>query len=60
MENEIKIVVATHKKYQMPADEMYIPLQVGAAGKKNEDGTPLDFGYVRDDSGENISDKNYR
>lgn len=60
MQSDIKIVVATHKKYEMPKDEMYIPLQVGAAEKKNSDGTPLDFGYVRDDSGDNISEKNYR
>lgn len=60
MNDDIKIVVATHMKYEMPEDKMYIPLHVGAAGKKNSDGTPLDFGYVRDDCGDNISEKNYR
>ena len=30
----VKIIVATHKKYQMPRDEMYLPLHVGAEGKK--------------------------
>lgn len=43
--------MATHKKYQMPEDSMYLPLQVGAEGKEN-------FGYKRDNEGENISKKN--
>lgn len=43
MEN-IKIIVATHKKYEMPKDAMYLPVQVGAQGKK-----PL--GYQRDNEG---------
>lgn len=60
LKKNIKIVVATHKKYEMPKDEMYIPLHVGSDGKKDKDGNPLDLGYVRDDSGDNISEKNYR
>ena len=48
---KIKIVVATHKSYQMPAEDCYLPLQVGAAGKKG-------LGYQRDDEGDNISCKN--
>lgn len=32
--SRVKIIVATHKKYQMPRDEMYLPLHVGAEGKK--------------------------
>lgn len=47
----IKIVVATHKKYQMPSDAMYLPLHVGHAGK-------VDLGYTGDDTGDNISEKN--
>lgn len=58
MPNNVQIIVATHKKCEMPKESMYLPLHVGAAGKFNEDGSPLDFGYTRDDSGENISDKN--
>ncbi len=58
MDSEIKIVVATHKQYQMPRDEMYFPLYVGAAGKLTEDGLPLDLGFARDDSGDNISYRN--
>lgn len=48
----IKILIATHKRYHMPTDEMYIPVRVGCA--LNDD----DFGYQRDDEGENISVKN--
>ena len=48
---DIKIIVATHKKYQMPTDKVYLPVHVGAAGKES-------IGYQRDDTGKNISDKN--
>ncbi len=47
----ICMVVATHKEYEMPIEPSYLPLQVGATGKE-------DFGYARDDTGENISEKN--
>lgn len=47
----IKIIVATHKAYKMPTDPMYVPLHVGSAGKAS-------LGYLRDDVGDNISDKN--
>lgn len=49
---EVKIVVASHKKYQMPSDNMYIPVLVGSKGKENIEG------YQRDDDGENISELN--
>ena len=59
MENKtVKIVVATHKKYKMPTDEMYLPLHVGAAGKVDACGNPLDLGYQKDNTGDNISGKN--
>ena len=48
---DIKVIVATHKKYWMPNDPMYLPVHVGAAGKES-------IGYQRDDEGENISAKN--
>lgn len=48
---DIKVVVATHKKYQMPKDDMYLPLHVGKEGKD-------DLGYIGDNTGENISVKN--
>lgn len=47
----IKILVATHKKYQMPKDNMYLPIHVGKAGKQ-------DLGYIGDDTGDNISGQN--
>lgn len=48
---KIKIIVATHKKYDMPKDKMYVPLHVGAEGKEK-------IGYKTDDTGDNISLKN--
>lgn len=47
----IKIIVATHKKYQMPIDDIYLPVQVGAEGKES-------IGYQPDNDGINISNKN--
>ena len=47
----IKIIVATHKKYKMPEDEIYLPVQVGAEGKES-------LGYQKDNEGSNISAKN--
>ena len=48
---DIKIIVVTHKEYNMPNDKIYTPICVGpnkgAIGK-----------YIADDSGENIADKN--
>ena len=48
----IKIIVATHKEYWMPEDSMYLPIQVGAEGKD------YDLGYIKDNTGKNISSKN--
>lgn len=48
----IKILIAAHKKYQMPKDDMYVPLHVG---KELSD---IEIGYVGDNTGENISEKN--
>ena len=50
---DIKILVATHKEYKMPKDNMYLPIQVGAEGKQS-------FGFQRDNIGENISSVNPR
>lgn len=47
----IKIVVATHKRYDMPSDAAYLPVQAGASGMGS-------LGYARDDAGDNISGKN--
>ena len=54
------IVVATHKKYRMPKDPLYLPVHVGAEGKRDAMGNPLDFGYQKDNEGDNISLKNPR
>lgn len=48
---DIKILVATHKKYWMPEDKMYVPIHVGKLGKS-------DMGFMGDDTGDNISIKN--
>lgn len=47
----IKIIVATHKKYKMPNDSIYLPVQVGTENKES-------LGYQPDNDGENISSKN--
>ena len=49
---DIKIIIATHKKYEMPKSNIYIPVQVGANNKETIEN------YQRDDNGENISNKN--
>lgn len=51
MSKNVKIIIAVHKKYQMPMDSMYLPVHVGAVGKES-------IGYQRDDEGDNISDLN--
>ncbi|WP_050183310.1 DUF4422 domain-containing protein [Domibacillus robiginosus] len=51
MKEDIKILVATHKEYQMPDEDMYFPLHVGREGKK-------DLGYQGDNTNDNISLKN--
>ncbi|CAM2761105.1 DUF4422 domain-containing protein [Hathewaya histolytica] len=48
---DIKILVATHKKYNMPKESMYLPIHVGCEGKK-------DLGYTGDNTGDSISLKN--
>lgn len=49
---DIRVVVAAHKPYWMPSDAIYLPVQVGSAGKPS-------FGDMnRDDSGEQISERN--
>ena len=46
---EIAIISVTHKQYWMPEDMAYLPVQVGNGP---------DFGYKRDNTGDNISNKN--
>lgn len=48
----VKIIVATHKKFRMPKDSnLYLPLHVGREGKE-------DLGYIGDNTGDNISTLN--
>ena len=56
--NSIVILIATHKPYRMPEDDMYLPVHVGAEGKVDSNGASLDFGYTKDNTGTNISSKN--
>jgi len=46
-----KIVVATHKSFNPPNDDICLPLHVGAIGKAK-------LGFTTDDTGDNISTKN--
>ena len=48
---DIKILIATHKKYDMPEETWYVPIHVGRAGKE-------DIGYIGDHEEDNISEKN--
>lgn len=48
---DIKIIIAAHKPYLMPVDEMYLPIHVGAEGKES-------IGFTPDNTGKNISAKN--
>lgn len=47
----IRVIVAAHKSYGMPKDDMYLPLHVGKEGKS-------DIGFIGDNTGDNISIKN--
>lgn len=49
---DIKILVAAHKKYWMPDDSVFLPIQVGAALHHPA------LGYIPDNTGDNISAKN--
>ena len=48
----VKIFAMTHKPFEVPADAMYIPLHVGHIDAREE------FGYMGDDTGDNISKYN--
>ena len=46
-----RILVVTHKKYQFPNNKIYIPIEVNA-------NILPDYGYLKDNTGDNISNKN--
>ena len=50
-DKKIEIYIAVHKKANVLKREGYIPLHVGAEGKE-------DLGFVKDNTGDNISCKN--
>lgn len=50
---DIKILVAAHKKYPMPPDDIYLPIHVGREGKE-----PI--GFRGDNTGDHISSYNPR
>ena len=47
---DIKVLVATHKKYWMPQDRVYMPIQLGKDIHE-------DLGFSGDNTGDNISKK---
>lgn len=57
-DTSISIIVATHKKYRMPDDDMYLPLLVGACINKQKFENDSNCPYLMDDTGKNISELN--
>ncbi len=62
-----KMIIAAHKPYAFPMDDLYLPLFVGSAGKKDilnlatvhlRDDKAYGETIMRDDMDENISEKN--
>ena len=49
----VKILVATHKKSEIPDDHIYMPVHVGKSLHLD-----VDLGYQPDNEGDNISEKN--
>lgn len=48
----VRIFAMTHKKFDVPQEELYIPMHVGHAKARQE------YGYLGDDTGDNISKQN--
>jgi hypothetical protein len=48
---DIKILIATHKQFDVPHDSVYLPIHAGREGK-------AELGYAGDNTGDNISIKN--
>ena len=49
---KIQLLIACHKPCEVPSDSIYLPMHVGSKGKE------VISGFIRDDSGDNISEKN--
>lgn len=54
MGKDVRIYSVFHKPYWFPDNELYVPIQVGFAGPIERDCKPI----IRDDSGDNIAQKN--
>lgn len=54
----MKIYIATHKEFNPPKDDIYVPILVGANKNKIDVKSESYDRYIKDNSGENISDKN--
>ncbi len=52
IEPTLRVIVASHKPYAIPPGDIYVPVQVGAAGK------PTIPGFLRDDAEDGISERN--
>lgn len=52
MSDEIKILVCTHKPWDLPKGDIYLPIQAGKAV------SDIDLGILGDNTGDNISEKN--
>ena len=51
-DTNIQIMIACHKPCDVPTESIYLPMHVGSVGKE------VIPGFTRDDSGDNISEKN--
>ena len=50
MKKKITVIIATHKKYRVPNDKLYLPIHVGAYNKD-------DIGFTKDSTKDNIIQK---
>ena len=48
---DTRIYIMSHKNFEVPFEKGYLPLQVGSEGS-------IDLGYLKDNSGNQISEKN--
>lgn len=55
---DVKVIIAMHKPYDVPVDEMYVPVHVGAYGKMSFTNPNHSRECVSDNRGDNISEKN--
>ena len=51
-QHDVKLIIAVHKDCKLPTGDLYVPVHVGAYGKEDIKQ------FVRDDTGDHISEKN--